>query len=261
MSGSAVLVRGIKLRLRAHGITYSDLARRLGVSEPTIKRDLARGNFSLSRLDAICDVLGVDVTELPQSSGSNPLTELTETQEEALVASPQLLLITYLVVNNWSFDDITAAFQFDENSLISALLKLDKLRILEFRPPRRIRRLTARNFSWRRDGPVQEYLIKRVIPEFFASRFDGPGDELQFMGGTLAPASMGRVQSALRRVADEFESLAQRDAKLPLTERDGCTAIMGFRAWEFSEFSRLRRVDSTTSSGSRVHKRNEGRKR
>lgn len=258
MTGSAVLVQGIKARLRAQGVTYRDLATRLGVSEPTIKRDLARGNFSLQRLDAICEVLGVDVTDLPEPPGTRVLTELNEAQEHALVSSPRLLLVTYLIVNNWSFEDITAAFQFDENSLIDALLKLDKLRILEFRPPRRIRRLTARNFSWRRDGPVQEFLIKRVIPEFFGSHFGAPMDELQFMGGTLAPASMARIQSALRRVADEFESLAQRDARLALSERNGCTAILGFRAWEFSEFSRLRRGAPATAHSSR---RNERRRR
>ena len=57
MTNSTTLVAGIKLRLRAQGISYRQLAQRLGLSEPTVKRDLSRGKFSLARLDRICDAL------------------------------------------------------------------------------------------------------------------------------------------------------------------------------------------------------------
>ncbi len=243
MKGSSILVQGVKARLRAQGITYRELAQQLGVSEPTIKRDLARGNFTLSRLDAICEVLGVSVTELPTAPGTIALTELTEQQEFTLVEHPRLLLATYLIINDWTFDDIVATYQFDENSLIDALLKLDRIKVIEYRPPRRIRKLTARNFSWRRDGAVQAYFIRRVIPEFFDSRFDALGDEMRFVGGRLSSASMLRIQASLRRVAAEFEQFAQQDARLPIGDRSSCSAVLAFRSWEYSEFARLRRTE------------------
>ena len=242
MSGAQVLVRGIKSRLRVQGMTYRELAARIGVSEPTVKRDLARGNFSLERLDRICEALGVAVEELIQPPDTAALTELSEPQERAIVASPKLLLVTYLVVNDWKFDEIVATFRMDANELIDVLLRLDRLRIVDFRPPSRVRKLTARNFSWRKDGPVHAYFIERVLPEFFAAAFDGAGDEFRFMGGTLTPASLLRLQSSLRRVAAEFEQLAHQDARLPLEQRDGCTAILALRSWEYSDFTKLRRV-------------------
>ena len=61
MSATAVIVRGVKARLRANGMSYRELADRIGVSEPTIKRDLSRGKFSLERLDKICEVLGAGI--------------------------------------------------------------------------------------------------------------------------------------------------------------------------------------------------------
>ena len=42
-------------------------------------------------------------------------------------------------------------------------------------------------------------------------------------------------------MAAEFEVLAHNDARLPLDDRNGCSAILALRAWEFSEFTRLRR--------------------
>jgi transcriptional regulator with XRE-family HTH domain len=246
MSGSAILVKGIKTRLKAQGISYRRLAEMIGISEPTVKRDLARGNFSLQRLDRICDALGLSVADLVQPADHAPMTELSEQQEMALVTNPRALVVTYLIVNDWKFDEIVSAFQLDENQLVSLLLKLDELRIVDFHPPKRMRKLTARNFSWRKDGAVQEYFLRRVIPEFFNARFDSPGDEFRFVGGLLSASSMLRLQASIRRFAADYEQLAHQDARLPLEERHGCSAILALRAWEYSEFSKLRRNEPGT---------------
>jgi len=242
MSATSIIVRGIKSRLRAQNMSYRELAQQLGVSEPTVKRDLSRGQFSLPRLDKICAILGVEVGDLLQPADSAQLTELSEQQEEALVSNPKLLLVTYLIVNDWKFSDIVSTFRLGENELVSILLSMDKLRIVDFRPPNRVRKLTARNFSWRKTGPVQGFFIRRVLPEFFSSTFEATGDEFKFMGGTLIPESRLRLQSSIRRVAAEFEQLARQDARTPLENRESCTVILAMSAWEFSEFSNLRRA-------------------
>jgi transcriptional regulator with XRE-family HTH domain len=253
MSGSATLVRAIKIRLKAHGMSYRELGRLIGISEPTVKRDLARGNFSLQRLDRICEALGISVSELLQPAETAPLTELSEQQEQALAADPQVLVITYLLVNDWKFDEIVAIFQLTDNQLVSFLLKLDKLRIIEFRPPKRIRKLTARNFSWRKDGAVQGYFLRRVIPEFFDARFDAQGDEFRFVGGLLSASSVLRLQASIRRFAAEYEQLAHEDARLPFEQLNSCSAILALRSWEFSEISKLRR-DKTARGSKNKHR-------
>lgn len=242
MSDSNTLIRNLKSRLRADGMTYRQLAERLKVSEPTIKRDLSRGNFSLRRLDRICEILEIPLEDLLRPpTRSALLTQLSADQERALVSSPKLLLVTYLIVNDWKFQEIVATFAISENELIDTLLRLERLGITEFTPPRRMRKRTARNFSWRRDGPVHEFFLKRVAPEFFNARFDGSGDEFRFIGGTLTQESLMRFKAGIERLASEFEQLAHQDARVPLADRDGCTAVLALRSWEFSEFTRLRR--------------------
>jgi transcriptional regulator with XRE-family HTH domain len=243
MSGTSTLLSAIKALLRARELTYRELARLINVSEPTIKRDLSRGNFSLKRLDQICAALGVTLADLVQPpAGAGLATQLTESQELALSGSPKLLLVTYLLVNDWKFREVIEAFRMDENELIDILLRLDQLKIIEYRPPHRVRKLTARNFAWRKDGPVHGFFVKRFVPEFFEAAFNGPGDGFRFVGGTLSPSSLAQFKSSLERLAGEFEELARGDARLPLAERDGCSAILAVRAWEFSEFTRLRRA-------------------
>jgi transcriptional regulator with XRE-family HTH domain len=242
MAVSALLLHAIKSNLRARGVTYRELARLIGVSEPTVKRDLSRGSFSLRRLDQICAALGLRLQDLMQPpAGPELATQLSEAQELALVGNPKLFVVTYLVVNDWRFREIVAAFHMSESELIDILLRLDRLKIIEYRPPHRVRKLTARNFSWRQDGPVHDFFVRRFVPEFFRSAFAGRGDVFRFVGGTLAGASLAQFKSSLERLAAEFEELARSDARLPLAERDGCSAILAVRAWEFSEFTRLRR--------------------
>jgi DNA-binding Xre family transcriptional regulator len=237
------VLSAIKALLRAREVTYRELARQIGVSEPTIKRDLSRGRFSLKRLDQICAALGVTLQDLVQpAAGSGLVTQLTESQELALTGNPKLLLVTYLLVNDWKFREVVEAFRMDENELIEILLRLDQLKIIDFRPPHRVRRLTARNFAWRKDGPVHGFFMKRFVPEFFEAEFNGAGDGFRFVAGMLSPTSLVQFKASLERLAGEFEELARGDARLPLAERNGCSAILAVRAWEFSEFTRLRRV-------------------
>lgn len=252
MSASAALLRAIKATLRLRGITYRRLAQRLDVSEATVKRDFSRGHFSLRRLDQICAALGLTLSDLMQPPEPQELvTQLSEAQELALISQPRYLVVTYLLVNDWKFREITQAFRMDENELIGILLRLDQLKIIEYRPPHRVRKLTARNFAWRRDGPVHTFFITRFVPEFFQSAFDRPGDAFRFVGGTLSPGSLSQFKASLERVAVQFEELARSDARLPLAERDGCSAILAVRAWEFSDFTRLRRAGAPRSSRTR----------
>jgi DNA-binding Xre family transcriptional regulator len=241
MSATASLLQSIRATLRQRGMTYRQLAAALQLSEPTVKRDLSRGNFSLGRLDAICSALDVSLSDLLQAPSGAMLTTLSETQERALVRDPRLLLVTYLLVNDWKWAEITTTFQLDDEALTSAVLSLDRLRIIDYRPPRRMRKLTARNFAWRKDGPVHEFFVARVAPEFLRARFDAPAEELRFIGGMLSASSKAYIQAGIDRLAQEFEELAHRDARLPLDAKDGCSALLALRQWEFSEFTRLRR--------------------
>lgn len=244
MAGSRILIDAIRALLRARGLTYRDLAGLLGVSEPTIKRDLGRGNFSLSRLDRICEVLGVGLDELLEHGGQHerqPITRLSAEQEAALVDDPQLLLTCYLIVNHWRFDEIMQSFQVDENALVSLLLRLDALGLVDYRPPHGFRKLTARNFSWRREGQAHRFFMDNVMPEFFDDPFDGSGDAFHFLSARLPPGARGAFAQRIKRLVEEFELAARSHERPSGEDRQGCSMLVAFRDWEFSAFTRWRR--------------------
>lgn len=59
MARTAALVDRLKRELRGRNITYAAVAKGLGMSEASVKRMFSRKEFTLSRLDAICELAGI----------------------------------------------------------------------------------------------------------------------------------------------------------------------------------------------------------
>lgn len=243
MPQTSALLSELKRALRAAGLTYGEVGRKLGLSEASVKRLFHEEGFSLKRLEATCELAGLELSDLVErmKQAREPLTELNPEQETELLGDPKLLLITYLVLNKWPFDDIVRTFQIDEHEGFRLLRRLEKLQMIDLLPFNKVRLRTARNFSWRPDGPMQRFLTERVLPEFLASRFEGTGEEQKFVGGLLSRASLLQLQRSIARLVAEFDELAALDARLPRDERRGCSALFALRPWEFSGFARLRR--------------------
>jgi transcriptional regulator with XRE-family HTH domain len=249
MAQVGLLIDELKRFLKAQGVTYAVLARRVGLSESSIKRTLAKQSLSLQRLEQICNAVGIEISDLVDMLNERReyLTELTPQQEEALLADPKLLLMTYLLINGWPLAAITENFDIDEREAERLLIRLHRARIIELLPLNRVRLLTARNFAWRRDGPVQKFVTRQVQSEFLDSSFSGAGERFRFVGGMLSKAGLAQMQQSIDRIAREFDEMTRRDAALPLSERHGCGAVFAIRPWEFSVFARLRRKPGGSS--------------
>ena len=78
------------------------------------------------------------------------------------------------------------------------------------------------------------FFVKRFVPEFFEADFNGAGDGFRFVGRMLSSASLAQFKASLERLAAEVEELARGDARLPLAERNGCSAILAVKLSELS---------------------------
>ena len=233
----------LKRVMRSSGRTYAQAARVLKLSEASVKRLLSRSELSLARLEMLCDWLEVEVNEVVQQSSSSapPVTELDPLQEEELLRDMPLLLITFLTLNRWSEAEILDVFNFRKPDLAQKLRQLERLGLIELMPSGRIKIRAARNFTWRKEGPIQKFFAARVLPEFLATRFDAPGEQMDFVGGMLSRASVLKVQELMATLARDLDALVRQDLHLPVRERYGVSLFMGLRPWEFSEFTRMRR--------------------
>lgn len=244
MADANTLVAELKLALREARLTYADVARHLGLSEASVKRMFAKQRLSLTRVERILAMLRMDFGDLLERVNERRqyVTQLTPEQERAIVEDEELLVIAFLVLNRWPVEDILAIYDFAEKQVQRVLIRLDRLKIIELLPFNRYRLLTARNFTWRRNGPVQRYFATRIQSEFFDSNFAGGGEELRFVAGSLSPDGIRQMHRAINRLAAEFDDLAERGSRLPTDERYGCSAVFALRPMEFSMFARHRKA-------------------
>jgi len=240
---SSELIHALKAALKSEGLTYADVAKGLKLSEATVKRLFARGGFTLARLEAVCGLINIEVSDLAELAVERtPLAgTLTPEQEEALVEDPKLLLMTFLVLSHWRFAEIVTAFAVTEHEAVRLLARLDRLRLIHLLPGNRIKLRTSRNFSWRKEGPVQALFAQRVVPEFLAAALRSRDYGTRFVGGLLSEASLQRYRQSLERLAREFDELVEQDGRLPLERRHSCATLLAALPWEFSEFARLKR--------------------
>ncbi len=243
MSTTADLVLALKKELKSAQMTYADLARALGMAESSVKRMLAKGDMSLSRLDAVCRALKLDFAELARRvADAQPLLkELTQEQEKAVVADKKLLLTAICVLSQWTLEQITSYYRLTEAECIKYFAQLDRIGIIELRPLNRYRLKLAKTFRWRPNGPVMHYFRDHVVLDYFGGGFDGPAESLLLVHGSvsrgIAPAFVERMQ----RLAQDFAQQHQADQKLPEKDREGYTLVLATRRWEPAGFTALRR--------------------
>jgi transcriptional regulator with XRE-family HTH domain len=243
MSTTADLVLALKKELKSAQMTYADLARALGMAESSVKRMLAKGDMSLSRLDAVCRALKLDFAELARRvADAQPLLkELTQEQEKAVVADKKLLLTAICVLSQWTLEQITTYYRLTEAECIKYFAQLDRIGIIELRPLNRYRLKLAKTFRWRPNGPVMHYFREHVVLDYFGGGFDGPAESLLLVHGSIsrgiAPAFVERMQ----RLAQDFAQQHQADQKLPEKDREGYTLVLATRRWEPEGFTVLRR--------------------
>jgi DNA-binding Xre family transcriptional regulator len=243
MTTSADLVAVIKKELKTAQMTYADLALALGMAESSVKRMLSKGDMPLSRIDEICRALKIDFAELAKSvADMQPLlAELTSAQEKAVVADKKLLLTAICVLSQWTMEQMTSNYRMTEAECIKYFVQLDRIGIIELKPLNRYRLKLAKTFRWRPHGAVMDYFRDNALLDYFAGGFDGTGEGLLLVHGSisrgLAPSFLERMQ----RVAQDFAQQHQADQKLNPKEREGYTLLLAMRSWEFGAFAALRK--------------------
>jgi transcriptional regulator with XRE-family HTH domain len=245
MARTAVLVDALKRELKARGITYAAVARQLGMSEATVKRMFARKEFTLTRLDRICDHAGIEFSELARMIGGQDavVSQLTFEQEKQFVDNPKLMLVALCTLNHWGFDDIVSAYDLAEAECVKLLAHLDRLKFIELMPGNRIRLLVSRAFAWIPDGPIQRLFKEQFQVDFFRSRFDKEGELLLLANGAISKGSVAALLARLRKTAAEFSAMRSEDAAMPAAQRQPITLLIAARpAWSPELMRKYRRA-------------------
>ena len=238
-----MILQALKQCLKEKGFTYADVAHQLELSEASVKRIFSEENISLQRLDHICAMMQMEITDLSRiaANSRDEIQELSEQQEAEFVKQPKLLFVAYMLLNELSFDEIRLHYQINEHEGIQLLAHLDRIKFLDLLPGNRIKLHTSRNFRWRKNGPIEELFNRHIRKEFFHSRFAKSDESMKFGSAIVSRGTILLMHKKIDKLVNEFNELASQDAGLPFEEKMGCSLVGAIRPWEFSLFEKYRK--------------------
>lgn len=243
MKQSTRLIDELKSQLKSRGLTYRALAQELGLSESAIKQMFASGNMTLNRLDAICEILGLDISALAQMAddSSRKLQSLTIEQESELVGDTRLLLVAYCIVNNWTFTEILERYDLTEPEVIRYLARLDRMKLIELLPGNRVKPLISSNFNWQPNGPIENYFDKEVQGPFFNSNFNDEACMRLVKLGDISVVARQQILERMHTLGQIFDDTVREEKSLQFEQRQGTTMVLAIRNWMFQAFVDLER--------------------
>ncbi|MCP4430052.1 MAG: helix-turn-helix transcriptional regulator [Gammaproteobacteria bacterium] len=241
MAQVVAIVDTLKSLLKAHKLKYRDVASALGLSEASVKRLFSTRDFDLVKLDSICQMMNLEISDLLQAMTEQQvhIQELSEQQEAEIASDPELLMITVCVLNRWSMSDILTYYHLSETQCIQKLAHLDRLKIIDLLPGNKIKLLVDPNFDWRPNGAIQCFFHRAIEKELFKSSFEKDNHKLLVLNGMLSENANREFQGKMDRLAREFDQLNNTDAGLPIGKRFGVTAVLAVRDWHYQAFAHL----------------------
>lgn len=243
MNQTTLLIAQLKKALKTEGITYKNIAEHLSMSEANVKRMFANEQLTLQRLEVIANLAQLELTDLLKlvEESRQHITNLTAEQEQLLVSDPQLLLVAVSVKNYLSFDDIVNHYQISQSECIQCLAKLDRLNIIELLPNNRIKLLIDQNFSWLRNGPIEQFFQQQIQQQFLASKFKNEQACRLFQFGLLGDTSTQIMLKKIKALAQEFTDLHKQDQLLELNKKHSMGLFLATRPWDLDIFKPMKK--------------------
>jgi DNA polymerase III psi subunit len=237
---NAYLFEGLKAHYRARGLTYRDVAKALKLSEATIKRIFSERDCTLTRLEALCSVVQMDIAEIARGASRTTrlITQLTKEQEQELADDLRLLIVAVCAMGNLPLADIVSTYNISKAQCIGLLAKLDRIGILDLQENNRYRLLVARTFQWIPDGPIMRW-TKQQAGDYFNYPFMQAGEMLRIVNVRVSKEARVALLARMEQLALEYAEQHNADSWLPLEQRETISLCLAVRPWEPAAFAKF----------------------
>jgi DNA-binding Xre family transcriptional regulator len=201
--------------LKARGMTYADLAERMGVSEPTVKRIFAGHDCKVSRLLEICDILEVPLADVLHRAErtSEEASVLPVATEARLAAEPSLFFLFILLREPIPQQEIEQRFALSGEDMFRLGRELEKLGLAEVHPGNRIRITRKEPFRFRPDGPLIP-LLKEINMRFLGQVIGNPGGNQSLfftISRRMLPDTGAFILREIETLKETIADLARQD--------------------------------------------------
>jgi transcriptional regulator with XRE-family HTH domain len=213
------LTTALKRLFKNRGLHYSEVARRIGLSESGLKKVLNAEDGSLGRLSELCTVANVTLAELLELAQTTEPWTLTDAQQDFFVAEPRAWdFVVALGARDWDLSAVVDALGLTRTEVERWLVKLENRGVLALRDGVVVPlacagspvRATSR-FGRAVIRPLQDALLRQVR------------DGIETKPDTLPrECGMGRMELSAHHMAelrDELRELSERYARVGRLDR------------------------------------------
>ena len=213
MKRSEMLLSALRLQLRANGWTARRLAAELAVGEATVKRWLAGKGLTLDRLDILAGLAQTSLAELARQAerpGAGLAQELTLAQERALSQDGFLSFLFMVILGGYDVTEVARDFDVPTRQMEAALIRLERLALIDRLPMGRVRPLVDRAIIWRKT-PMRAQFEARMKPQFLDMDF--AAQDAVYASDILKLTAQGaaRLTELIEKHRRDVQALAAED--------------------------------------------------
>lgn len=185
------------------------------MGEATIKRWLGGQGLTLDRLDQLAALAQISVAELAQRAeqlGSGLAQELTLAQEKALSQDEFMSFLFMVILGGHSCDEIATDFEVPATQIESALVRLERLALVDRLAGGRVRARVEHAIIWRKT-PMRALFEARMKAQFMAMDF--AASDSVYASEVIKLSAVGAAQLAelIEQHRRDVQALAERDRK------------------------------------------------
>lgn len=226
----------LRRELRLRGWTGKKLATHFGVGEATAKRWLAGKGLSFERFDMLINLCEMTLTALAREVEQNqtPLAqELTLAQERALSGDEFLSFLFIVILGGYDWREIAHDFEVPQRQIEAALLRLERLALVDRLSGGRVRPLIDRAIVWRK-SPMRTQFELRMKPQFIAMDFSA--NDAVYASDVIKLSARGAASLAelIEKHRREIQALAEDDRENSLLPQRWHATLCAVRPLDMS---------------------------
>lgn len=228
---TANLLAALRRALRGEGWTVRKLAEKLEVGEATVKRWLSGKGLAMRQLEVLAGLVDLSFVELAEAAGRpqrHLAKELTLAQETALSEDSLLSFLFMAIVGGETWSEFAADFGILESQIEAALVRLEKLALIDRLSGARARSLVDRAILWRKT-PLRARFETIMKPQFL--EMDFAALDAVYASEVLKLSEVGAAALAemIERHRHEVHRLAESDRRDSLLPRSWHAVLFAAR--------------------------------
>lgn len=233
----AMLLANLRAELKRKHLTAKELAVRMSVAEPTMRRWLHGKGLMLDRLEELCEIAGVDLGQLASAQLDGRQTQFTYAQERILAADRPLAFLFFSILNGAQPESFQRDFKLPKARVDAYIEKLHRLGLIDVSADRRVRPLTTRNVAWSPGGPLA-IAFESTVRHFFLAMDFGAKDAT-YVADMVSVSTLGRarIHALFASMRLAIHKIAQEDQAANLHHYDWNAVLMLVRPLDMVQVS------------------------